>query len=347
MTSLEDLFLNLVSSRRLVPAINSVLIYLTFGITLLLPVNIAAAQDKAAMSTGNHAFIDTTQQQASTMVLDAAAWLDDFFNDDRATSEVNRTRLRVGLSSGYSRNDSFEMKPYISGRIDLPHLSKRLNLLISASNDEDFVTDQNPISATPRHEGLKNRDITTALQYFIKEGEKYNISTLFGASFHYLYTGIRYRHLKEFGSWQGRLIDRLQYFTDDGLENIISYDLESYFSNQWLFRTTVTADWYQRRDGLPHSLIFGLYQIISEQKAILYEVGNYFTTEDSYKMTDLQLRLRYRQRFLRDWLILEIAPQITFPEDHDREANPGMIVKLEADIGNLSGRNIFSEIFSF
>jgi len=347
MTLSEHPSLNYVTTLPTISFINTIILHLTFVILFLLPGTLAIAQANVPLTEEDPAFIDTTQQQASSMVLDAATWLDNFFNDDRAISEVNRTRLRIGLSLGYSRNDSFEMKPYISGRIDLPHLSNKLNLLISASNDEDFVTDQNPISATPRHEGSKNRDISTALQYFIKEGKKYNISTLFGASSHYLYTGIRYRSLEEFGSWQGRFIDRLQYFTDDGLENVISYDLEHYFSDRWLFRTTVSADWYQRRDGLPHSLIFGLYQIISQEKAVLYEMGNYFTTENSYKMTDLQLRLRYRQRFLRDWLILELAPQVTFPEDHDRSANPGMIVKLEADIGNLTGRKTFSEIFSF
>ncbi len=328
-------------------AVMVVLISLTLGIPLLLTANPAIAQDQAEQRDNEPAFIDTTQTQVSVMVLDTATWVDNFFNDDRATSEKNKTWLTVGVSSGYSKNGSFEMKPDISGRIDLPHLSKKLNLLISASNDEDFATNQNPISASPHHLGLKDRSISTALQYFIEEGEKYNISALFGASFHYLYTGFRYRRLQEFGPWQGRLIERLQYYTDDGLENMISYDLERYFSNRWLLRNTVTADWYRQRHGLPHSLVFGLYQIISQKKAILYEVGNYFTTEGSYKMTDLQIRLRYRRRFLRDWLVLEVAPQITFPEDHDRKANPGLIIRFEANIGDLSGKDIFSEIFSF
>lgn len=331
---------------RSAPVRKMAFIFLFLFPVLFFPVEFAVAKTKD--TAGTHlALIDTTQQRASAIVINAATWLDNFFNDTRATSEMNRTWLRVGLSLGYSRNNTFEIKPDVSGRIDLPHLSKRLNLLISASNDQDFVTDQNPISAAPHHLGLNNRDITTGLQYFIQEGKKYNISTLFGVSLHYVYTGIRYRSLKEYGPWQGRLIDRLQFYTDDGLENLVSYDLERSLSERWLFRGTVIADWYRKRSGLPHSLIFDFFQIVSQQKAILYEVGSYFTTKDSYKMTDLQFRLRYRQRFLRDWLVLEVAPQITFPADHDRRPNPGIILRLEADIGNLSGRNNFSEIFSF
>jgi hypothetical protein len=317
------------------------------GISLLLAIKTALAQEINPTEGDDRPLLDSTQEKTSAMILDAANWMDEFFDDDRLTSEENRTRIRLGFSVGYSKNDSLEFKPSISGRIDLPHLSKRLNLLISASSQDEFYTEQNPLSRSPRHQEPDNREITAALQYFLQEGKKYNISTTFGASFAYLYTGIRYRQSQDFGSWQGRFVDRLQYFTDDGLENTISYDLEHYFSDIWLFRTAVTCDWFKNRDGFPHSLLFRVYQIINKENALLYEVGNYFDTDPSYKMTDLQLRLRYRQRFLRDWLILEMAPQITFPEDHDRQANPGFIVKFEADFGNLSGRDIFLGIFSF
>ena len=317
------------------------------GISLLLAVETAFAQATSPTEEDDRPLLDTTQEKTSALVLNAAGWMDEFFDDDRVTSEENKTRIKLEFGVGYSKNDSLEFKPNISGRIDLPHLSKKLNLLIFASSKDEFNTEQNPISSSPRHQEPDNREIAAALQYFLQEGKKYNISTTFGASFAYLYTGIRYRQSQDFGSWQGRFVDRLQYFTDDGLENTISYDIEHYLSDVWLFRTAVTCDWFRNRDGFPHSWLFRVYQIINKENALLYEVGNYFDTEPSYKMTDLQLRLRYRQRFLRDWLVLEMAPQITFPEDHDRQANPGFIVKFEADCGNLSGRNIFSEIFSF
>ncbi len=322
-------------------------ILLSFTIAFLFPARPAIAQARQVPRNNDLALLDSTQQRASTMVIHAASWLDDFFNDARATNENNRTRIRLKLSLGYSKNDSLELKPSMSGRIDLPSLSKKIDLLLFASNDKNFQTEQNPISSYLRHQGSENHEVGAALQYFFKEGLKYNISTTLGASFQYIYAGVRYRYTHDLGTWQGRFINRIQYFTDDGWEDDVSYDIEHHISEDWLFRTTVGCYWYKNKDGLPHSLVFGMYQILSNEKAILYELGNYFDTKDSYKMTDLQIRVRYRQRFLRDWLILEIAPQVTFPESHDREANPGLIVKLEADIGNLSGRNISSEIFSF
>jgi hypothetical protein len=324
-----------------------VLVCLIFRLPFPPTNEIALAESAAPTTESEPPFMDTAQEQASKVVLDSAVWLDDLFNNERVTSEGNKTRLRLGLDFGYSKNDKLEFKPTLSGRIDLPHLSRKLNLVISASTDEDFLNAQNPISAVPQHQEKSYREITTGLQYYFIDEVKSNFSTTTGVSLGYLFTGIRYRHSQDFGPWKGRFFDQFQYFTDDGFKNTVSYELQHYFSDIWLFRSVVAMDWYKNRDGYPHSLIFRLYQAITNEKAILYEVGNYFNTDPSYKLADTQVLFRCRQRFLRDWLVLELAPQVTFPEDHDRKINPGIIVKFEADVGNLSGRDILSGIFAF
>lgn len=70
-------------------------------------------------------------------------------------------------------------------------------------------------------------------------------------------------------------------------------------------------------------------------------------TDPEFTVTDIKLKLRYRQRFFRDWLVLEIGPQLTFPEDHDYKVNPGIIIKFEADFGYLSDRKAYQSIFRF
>ena len=331
--------------RRISPA-TLPLPCLLIGCLLPLVAESAPAQTAVPTAEEELPMIDTAQEQTSVAVVDAAEWLDQFFYDDIVRYEENRTRIRFELSGGYTRFEHFEIKPKISGRIHLPNLSQKINLIIAASDDEEFVADDNPISAIPRHQGAENREISAALQYFFRESEKDNLSATLGASFDYLYTGIRYRRSLPIGSWQGRLVNRLNYYTDDEWEDILSYEFWRPLGERFLFRTKATANWHVEEDGLPHSLVFALFQKINEEKALRHEIGNYFDTEESYKMTDLQFRVRYRQRFLRDWLVLEVAPQVGFPEDHDREVNPGIIISLEADTGNLAGTKLFPRIFN-
>ncbi len=285
--------------------------------------------------------LDAGQKKASAMVTDAASWFDNFFGDERFLDEENKTRARLKASFGYSKLDDFEVNLRIDWRIHLPKLSKRANLIISAGEDDEFTSD-NPISDPIDRE--KN-DISAALEYFVRTGKRFNVSTTIGASYDYIYAGVRFRHFHDFGPWQGRLVDRLRYYTDDGWENRLSYDLERRISERWLFRTTGNVNWFEDEDGILYSLKFRFFQFLNQERALTYEWENYFETEPEHIMTDLHLRIKYRQRFYRDWLILEIAPQVTFPEDNNHDPNPGIVIQFEADFGYQKDLNVFKRIF--
>ncbi len=263
--------------------------------------------DMPLLSEGQEKALDSGQQKASVMITDAASWFDNFFDDDRYTTEENHTRAKVKLSFGYSKNDDADVNLRINWRIHLPKLSKKANFIISAGEDDDFDVDGNALTNPNSDE---KDELTAAIQYFVKTGERFNISTTFGASTSYLYGGLRFRHFHDFGSWQGRFVDRLRYYTDDGWENRVSYDLERHFTKRWLFRTTAAHNWFEEEDGFKYSFKFRLYQLLNQESALSYEVENYFETKPDNILTDMILRVRYRQRFYRDWLILEIAPQV-------------------------------------
>lgn len=288
--------------------------------------------------------VDETHEQVSEKLLTAATWLDSFFDDSRYEAEENRTRAKLKLSAGIERDGNFEFKPRLSLRLHLPQAEGRLNLLISANDDEDFDVDRNANAMSSRDE---ESNLTGALRYFLRETDKMNITTTAGVSLNYAYAGIRYRRLFDYSSWQGRFTSRLRYYTDDGWESRNQYDIERQVSDRLLFRTTLEANWEEEYNGLPHAVTFSLFQVLQADRAILYDVGNYFHTSPSYQMTDTVFRLRYRQRSYRDWLVFEVAPQVAFPKEYDREFTPGIIFKLEGDFGYATNREQFDNIFSF
>lgn len=289
--------------------------------------------------------IDNTQIEATVLLYEVAEWIDSFFDDGRFTAEENESRATFKLSLGYSENDNLEVQPRLDVRLKLPKLSSRANLIIEAAEDSDFDVGESPVDDYSDHSEGDGGELRAALRFFLKESETYNIAIDMGGSWDYLYTSLRFRSIQNFGDWLGRFTNRLRYYTDDGWENRTAYDLESYFNEDYLFRSTTTVNYYETEDGLPHSQQFRLYQVLSSIRAISYETGIYLETEPSYKMDELQLIVRYRQRFYRDWLMLEISPRVTFPEDHDYEINPGVIFKLEASFGNNASEEGFKKIF--
>lgn len=288
--------------------------------------------------------IDDTQVKVSEYLVSAATWFDSFFDDGRYEEEANRTQMRLKLSTGIDRHNHFEFKPRISLRLHVPKFSRKLNLTIFANDDEDFDVDTDPGDVNSRED---EANVTAALRYFFRQSKAKNISTSAGVSFKYVYIGLRYRGSYDYGIWQGRLTSRLRYYTDDGWESKNRYDIERPLSDKFLFRTTVEGDFLEEERGLSHGLIFSLYQALKIDRALHYDIGTYFDTRPNYHMTDTVIRVRYRQRFYRDWLVFEVAPQISFPEEYDREVNPGIIFRLEAEFGYASYEKQIKQIFSF
>lgn len=291
--------------------------------------------------------VDDAQVEASVLLRDVAEWIDSFFDDSRFLEEENESRATLQLSAGYSRFDNFELEPRLKVRLKLPKLSSRAQLIIEAADDSDFSVDDSPAdSFSDDHSDEDGGEFRAALRWFLKESDSYNVAFDAGGSWNYLYGSLRFRSLQEFGAWQGRFTNRLRWYTDDGWENRAAYDLEHYFNDDFFFRATSKINYYEEEDGFPHSQHFKLYQVLSAIQAVSYETAIYMETEPSYKSTDLQLILKYRQRFYRDWLVLEVSPRLSFPEKHDREINPELIFKLEASFGNNSEEEGYKKIFN-
>ncbi|MEJ2135139.1 MAG: hypothetical protein P8X86_07835 [Desulfofustis sp.] len=301
------------------------------------------------LSPESQAQLDDLQKKGSALVLSAAEWIDSFFDDPRYLAEENRTRAKVKIGLGYSELYDVETYGAIDLRVNLPRLEKRANVFLRLNDDSDFDADSSPIPNTEGGSKNDREQLTAGVQYFLAMGEQYNLSTEVGASLNYLFAGLRYRHLHSLSDdgWSGRFTNRLRYYTDDGWENKASYDIEKFFGQRFMSRSILTAILSESREGMPFSAVTRLYQVFNIDSAIAYDVGGYFDTEPDLEFTDFQIKLRYRQRFFRDWLVLEVAPLVTFPKEYDHQFNPGILTRFEIDFGYLQDQEAYESIFKF
>lgn len=276
-------------------------------------------------------WIDHVHRSVSTTLLGTSAWIDDFFDDPRFVDEENRSRARLKLTTIYDEVDEFDFKARLNVRVHLPSLSEQLHLLLFTSEDEKPELDAR--SGSRILEESTNQEATAALLYFLKDTEKYNISFTGGFSFNYLYGGVRYRYVKDIGSWKGRLVTQLRYYTDDGWQGLNALDFDRVLSENWFLRATAQLDWFEEEDDLPLGLMLRLYQSLGTDRVISYEWENHFADLQRDDLTDLWLLVRYRQKFLRDWLLFEISPRVNFPKDDDWEPNYGLLFRIEMNFG--------------
>lgn len=294
----------------------------------------------------NELMVDNAQVEASALLYEVSEWIDSFFDDGRFVEEENESRATLKLAVGYSRFDDLEIEPRLKLRLKLPKLSSRAHLILEAAEDSDFDDDDSPTNSfSDNHSDEDGGEFRAAIRWFLKDTDTFNVAVDAGGSWNYLYGSLRFRALQDFDDWQGRFTNRLRWYTNDGWENRTTYDLEHHFNEDFFFRATTKFNYYETEDGFPHSQHFRLYQVLTAIQALSYETSIYMETEPSYKSTDLQFILKYRQRFYRDWLMLEISPRVSFPEEHDREINPELIFTLEASFGNNASEEGFKKIF--
>ena len=56
-------------------------------------------------------------------------------------------------------------------------------------------------------------------------------------------------------------------------------------------------------------------------------------TEPNNRLDALHLRVRYRQRLSREWLFVEMAPEVRFDRFRDFNANLGFLLRFEIVFG--------------
>jgi hypothetical protein len=275
-------------------------------------------------------------------VTGTAEWLDSFFITDRVEQEVNRTHLLLRTDSLWRENQRFKQKVDGRLRVVLPALRDRLQLVVTGDEDTRFdETTDGAAPAAPEEEtdGTADDDsqgvTELALQYFAKLTRRRNLRFDAGGRLDgvtpVLFTGARYRYLFfEAEPWASRFIQNLRWYTDDGWESRSRLELDRDFGDNTLGRFQVTGDWYQDRDGFFYGFGPVVFQSLSERRVLRYEALSSWVTEPEDRLEEVQLRVRYRQRIWRDWVYIELAPEVTFPRGEDFDATPGFLLRFDA-----------------
>ncbi|MHC4231537.1 MAG: hypothetical protein ACYTEM_07890 [Planctomycetota bacterium] len=289
--------------------------------------------------------MDRYHEKANEILLSSAKWIDSFFIDDNYTDEVNKTYLRTRFSTFFEEGESAESNFSYKLRLKLPGAEKRFALSVGSDDDllDGFEDTPNSI-ARDRLEEVED-DTNVALEFFGWDTDKHNLKFSGGIRIRsgsaVGYGSSRYRYRTEIDDWKVRFTERVRWYEDDGWDSRSRVDFEQPWDENLFFRTTPGLDWYERRDGFYYSLTNSVYQLLDEDAAIQYELNNFFYTEVSGQHEETNIRIRFRRRIYKDWLVLEISPQLAWYEERDYDTVPGLFIRLETWFGNFSEGKIF------
>jgi hypothetical protein len=222
--------------------------------------------------------------------------------------------------------NGFSQKFRFRVNMPLPHLDERYNAFIGTFTRDEFVTERDQASgAIPRQRtggeierdetllGIQYRDrreggrfeadaglrIRSPIDPFVKAGYRFEHTT----DNHVIFT------LRETGFWQN----------SEGFGLTTRLDVERALDIDALLRWTASGTISEESEGVRGYTALTLYRALSGDRAVAGQVFTSGEFDAAVPLGEYGIRVAYRQRLFRDWLVLELRPSVTWPKDQPNE----------------------------
>lgn len=245
------------------------------------------------------------------------------------------SRIVVSPIIDFREADGASLGLKVSGKLKLPRLSERLDLVFDSDYDE---TDLTPELTKARDVGLRSGDDGAAsLRLRLDDNLKIKPSIEAGLKFKpepVPRIGLKLRLANKNPEFTTRATQTFFWEREDGWGERTTFDVERGAKDEYLARLGTSLLWSEGSDGVRAGQTLQLYRFLSHRRAMGVKFGVYGPLEPSAYIETYSARLAWRQRVHRDWLFLEIEPGIDWPRDRDYEATPLVQVKLDIIFGD-------------
>lgn len=283
---------------------------------------------------------DAPRDYLSGKFVNMVTHLDGFFGNDRNYQETNDSMVQVDISRvmGYGGLHNFVFQG--KAKVHLPRAEKSLHLLLESDPDKNTaiaptqaIVVQPVTTTTPVSYGA-------ALRYEKPVEKNWHFSTDGGLKFQGLSTApfarMRGSYDIPLEEWRVKAAETAFWFNTTGAGETTQVDFERIVSNSLVFRISSISTWLNDRQSFDLRQDFSIFKTINERTAMLYQasVVGVSTPALQSEVTDDVLLMLYRYRLHREWVFLEIGPQLHFPRERNFHASSLLSFRLELLFGS-------------
>lgn len=295
-----------------------------------------AAADKVPREQPPPTAVDRTHQTISTSLAAPSRWFDSFFADPRKEEELAGTYLRLRGSVILDERDGIGFDGDTKVRLRLPRMKRRFHLVLSS--EEDDVRDGTLRDARSNRElAAQNEKTTLALEYTQERSSKFSLIHRAGMD---LEAGLnpnirsRVRYLLPIAEQSLLNFTQVLFWEKvDGFgeESRIDYDIP--FTENMLLRATGQGLFSESSNGYEWLVMLQWLASFSHKKAINVGAFAEGETRPQNHVTEYNLFVRYRQKFIKKWFFFELKPELYWPQESDYSITTAFTLTLEVQFG--------------
>jgi len=253
-------------------------------------------------------WVDSSHSYATERAQALTEWMDNYFGEPNYELESAESLIRIDFTSDWDEEDGTNNNVRLRGKLQLPKISKRLNIVFSDESGDEL---------DPGEEQRKLDD-NFGLLYRVAEDKHSRFDLTMGITWNRVRPGVRYRYqgaLSDITTY--RFTQRLQYDNSDGGYATSQIELNRVLGEDTVLRWNNRAIYGEETDGTEWISRLSLFERRADTRQ-RRELGiNYFgavngvTSPDSY-VKNYRLGILFRRQIYRRYLFFEVEPAYNY-----------------------------------
>ena len=277
-------------------------------------------------------FLDAPQEYISSGVDALGKSFDEFFSEDKVFYNSSGTYLKLTGDTSRDYNGDVHSKWRFRLKLRLPNTSKKMKLAIQTEKDrrnEGRLVQPETATTTSTDDDKYSATVQTTIQkkedgWEFKPGIGMRLSSDVNVHFK-----LRANRKFYFGRWSANWLESAYWYRLTGTEIDSIFEMDRKITEKDLFRATTYARWTHTNQYFDLNQSFAMFHTLSKRRAVSYFIGAYGTSEHTTHITHYATGAAYRQLIHKDYLFIEVAPQIQFPRERGFHSEFSILFRIE------------------
>jgi len=289
-------------------------------------------------------WIDRAHDGVHALVWRSAMYIDGLFGSELDEQTYKRlTRGSITPALLWDEFHGFDEKFRFRVKFPLPYLGERYDAFVGTFSRDEFVTERELESGAIQRQhpggGVEEDETLLGIQYRQPEkGGRFDFTA--GLRIEqpidpFVKVGYRYQRgtperlrlgLRETVFWEN----------SEGFGLTSRIDLERVLDEVWLARWTTSGTFSEKSEGVRGYTALTAYRGLPNRRAVGAQVFTSGSFDAAVPVGEYGFRMAWRQSVVRDWLVLEVRPSVTWPKDQPeqpRKPSWGMGIGFEMFLG--------------
>lgn len=278
-------------------------------------------------------WVDAGHAFASERTQALAEWMDEFFGDPSYDLDRAESLVRLRWSNSFTQGWDHDTKVRLKGKVQLPKISNRLNLVFGGEEGDELGFDQDPDSELTQ----ASDDGEAGLAYRLAENNRNRFDLTLNVNSSGLRPGGRFRSRGPLGElFSYGFTQRLEWELDEGFFTTAKTDINHLLTDNQLARWTSRLIYGEETQGVEWQSGLSYNWRLSRAPGGREQVNSLFviavgTTDPSY-VRNYKLGVTMRRQVFRPYLYAELEPSYNFrqeSQDDQRRGEWGVLLRLE------------------